>query len=124
MHEASLLHVVVAVQGATKFGGNELFLTANIRVAASDTVFGQAEVTRGVFPGGDATVRFVREAEWGQRDEPHVDRVGMERRRGQSASVWCKKLPLLGHRDRPKDRDRRVSGCGGDARLRSSGAGR
>ncbi len=57
--------VVVAVQGGTKFGGHEMFLAADIRVAASDTVFNQAEVTRGVFAWGGATVRFVREAGWG-----------------------------------------------------------
>lgn len=57
--------VVVAVQGGTKFGGHELFLSADVRVAASDTVFNQAEVTRGVFAWGGATVRFVREAGWG-----------------------------------------------------------
>jgi enoyl-CoA hydratase/carnithine racemase len=56
--------VVVAVQGATWFGGHELFLAADIRVAASDTNFNQGEVTRGVFPTGGATVRFVREAGW------------------------------------------------------------
>ena len=57
--------VIVAAQGGTKFGGHELFLAADIRVAASDTVFGQAEVTRGVFAWGGASVRFVREAGWG-----------------------------------------------------------
>lgn len=56
--------VVVAAHGGTKFGGHELFLAADLRVAASDTVFSQAEVMRGVFPGGGATVRFVREAGW------------------------------------------------------------
>jgi enoyl-CoA hydratase/carnithine racemase len=57
--------VVVAVQGGIKFGGHELFLAADIRVAASDSVFSQGEVTRGIFPAGGATVRFVREAGWG-----------------------------------------------------------
>lgn len=57
--------VVVAVQGGTKFGGHELFLAADVRVAASDVAFSQGEVTRGVFPGGGATVRFTREAGWG-----------------------------------------------------------
>jgi enoyl-CoA hydratase/carnithine racemase len=56
--------VVVAVQGATWFGGHELFLAADIRIAASDANFNQGEVTRGVFPAGGATVRFVREAGW------------------------------------------------------------
>jgi enoyl-CoA hydratase/carnithine racemase len=57
--------LVVAVQGGTQFAGHEYFLAADIRVAATDTVFRQAEVTRGTFPGGGATVRFTREAGWG-----------------------------------------------------------
>jgi enoyl-CoA hydratase/carnithine racemase len=57
--------LVVAVQGKTQGPGHELFLAADVRVAASDTVFGQAEVTRGHFPAGGATIRFVREAGWG-----------------------------------------------------------
>ena len=57
--------VVIAVHGGTKYLGHELFLASDIRVAANDTVFSQGEVTRGVFPGGGATVRFAREAGWG-----------------------------------------------------------
>jgi enoyl-CoA hydratase len=57
--------LVIAVQGGTQFVGHELFLAADIRVAASDTVFRQAEVTRATFPGGGATIRFPREAGWG-----------------------------------------------------------
>ena len=57
--------VVVAVQGATRTLGHEYFLAADIRVAASDTLFRQSEVTAGVFPAGGATVRFPREAGWG-----------------------------------------------------------
>jgi enoyl-CoA hydratase/carnithine racemase len=57
--------VVVAVQGATRTLGHEYFLAADIRVAASDTLFRQSEVTAGVFPAGGATVRFTREAGWG-----------------------------------------------------------
>jgi len=53
-----------AVQGKTLGAGHELFLDADIRVAASDTVFAQAEVTRGHFPAGGATIRFVHEAGW------------------------------------------------------------
>jgi enoyl-CoA hydratase/carnithine racemase len=56
--------VVVAVQGGVKFGAHELFLASDIRVAATDTRFSQGEVTRGVFPGGGATVRLVREIGW------------------------------------------------------------
>jgi enoyl-CoA hydratase len=57
--------LVVAVQGGTQFVGHEMFLAADIRVAASDTVFRQAEVTRATFPGGGGTIRFPREAGWG-----------------------------------------------------------
>lgn len=57
--------VVVAVHGGTKFGGHELFLACDIRVAASDAVFGQAEVTRGVFPGAGGAIRMSREVGWG-----------------------------------------------------------
>jgi enoyl-CoA hydratase/carnithine racemase len=57
--------VVVAVHGGTKYLGHELFLAADIRVAATDTVFSQGEVARGVFPGGGGTVRFPREVGWG-----------------------------------------------------------
>jgi enoyl-CoA hydratase/carnithine racemase len=56
--------VVVAVHGATRLGGHELFLAADIRVAAADTVFSQNEIARGGFPSGGATVRFTREAGW------------------------------------------------------------
>lgn len=57
--------LVAAAQGGTQFAGHEFFLAADIRVAATDTMFRQAEVTRGTFPGGGATVRFPREAGWG-----------------------------------------------------------
>ena len=57
--------VIAAVHGATKFIGHELFLAADLRVAATDTVFSQGEATRALFPAGGGTVRFVREAGWG-----------------------------------------------------------
>jgi enoyl-CoA hydratase len=57
--------VIVAVQGRASSVGDELVLAADIRVAAQDAVFGQLEVTRGVFPAGGATVRLTREAGWG-----------------------------------------------------------
>ncbi len=57
--------LVVAVQGRVTRIAHELFLAADLRVAAQDTVFNQGEVTAGSFPGGGATVRFVREAGWG-----------------------------------------------------------
>jgi enoyl-CoA hydratase/carnithine racemase len=57
--------VVVAIQGATNSVGHELALAADVRIAASDSQFAQLEVTNAVFPAGGATVRFTREAGWG-----------------------------------------------------------
>jgi enoyl-CoA hydratase len=57
--------LIVAVHGDTWNMADELFLVADIRVAAEDTNFGQDEVSHGRFPGGGATIRFPREAGWG-----------------------------------------------------------
>jgi enoyl-CoA hydratase len=56
---------VVVVHGDTWNLGHEIYLACDIRIAAADTRFGQDENTHGRFPGGGATVRFVREAGWG-----------------------------------------------------------
>jgi len=45
--------------------GIELMLAAGIRIAATTTRFAQMEVKRGIYPFGGATIRFVREAGWG-----------------------------------------------------------
>src|ERR1700730_2850522 len=57
--------VVVVAHGDTWNLGHELYLAGDIRIAAANTRFGQDENTHGRFPGGGATVRFVREAGWG-----------------------------------------------------------
>ena len=57
--------VVVVAHGDTWNLGHEIYLASDIRVAAANTRFGQDENTHGRFPGGGATVRFVREAGWG-----------------------------------------------------------
>ena len=57
--------LIAAVHGDTWNMAHELFLVADIRVAAANTNFGQDENTHGRFPGGGSTVRFVREAGWG-----------------------------------------------------------
>jgi enoyl-CoA hydratase/carnithine racemase len=56
--------LVVAVQGHVRRIAHELFLAADVRVAAEDAIFNQGEVTAASFPGGGASVRFVREAGW------------------------------------------------------------
>jgi enoyl-CoA hydratase len=57
--------LIVAVHGDTWNMAHELFLVADIRIATADTNFGQDENTHGRFPGGGSTIRFVREAGWG-----------------------------------------------------------
>jgi enoyl-CoA hydratase len=57
--------LIAAVHGDTWNMADELFLVADIRVAAANTNFGQDENTHGRFPGGGSTIRFVREAGWG-----------------------------------------------------------
>lgn len=57
--------VVVVVHGDTWNLGHEIYLACDVRIAAANTEFGQDENTHGRFPGGGATVRFVREAGWG-----------------------------------------------------------
>jgi enoyl-CoA hydratase/carnithine racemase len=57
--------LIVVVHGDTWNMAHEIHLGADIRIAASDTRYGQDENTHGRFPGGGATVRFVREAGWG-----------------------------------------------------------
>lgn len=57
--------VVVVAHGDTWNLGHEIYLACDVRIAAANTDFGQDENTHGRFPGGGATVRFVREAGWG-----------------------------------------------------------
>ncbi|WP_394841991.1 enoyl-CoA hydratase-related protein [Pendulispora brunnea] len=57
--------LVAVVHGDTWNMGHEIHLAADIRIAAANTRYGQDENTHGRFPGGGSTVRFVREAGWG-----------------------------------------------------------
>src|SRR5690349_3006253 len=50
--------VLAAVQGICLTIGIELLLATDLRVAASNTRFGQIEVKRGIYPVGGATLRF------------------------------------------------------------------
>ncbi|MCD4741679.1 MAG: crotonase/enoyl-CoA hydratase family protein [Desulfobacteraceae bacterium] len=57
--------MVMAVQGLCLTIGIELLLATDIRVAASDTRFGQLEIKRGIYPVGGATIRLMQEVGWG-----------------------------------------------------------
>ena len=57
--------LVMAVQGWCLTVGIELLLSADIRLAAEGTRFGQIEVNRGIFPFGGATIRLPEIAGWG-----------------------------------------------------------
>lgn len=57
--------LIAVVHGDTWNMGHELFLVADIRIASAETRFAQDENTHGRFPGGGSTVRFPREAGWG-----------------------------------------------------------
>jgi enoyl-CoA hydratase/carnithine racemase len=57
--------VIFALQGVCITIGVELMLAGDIRIAATDTRFGQIEVTRGIYPVGGATIRLVQEIGWG-----------------------------------------------------------
>jgi enoyl-CoA hydratase len=57
--------LVAAVQGWCLTLGIELLLASDIRIASADTRFSQLEVKRGIYPFGGATIRFPREAGWG-----------------------------------------------------------
>lgn len=57
--------VVAAAQGWCMTLGIELLLAADIRIAAGNTRFSQLEIKRGIYPFGGATLRFWREAGWG-----------------------------------------------------------
>ena len=57
--------MVSALQGICYTAGVELMLATDIRVAASNTRFGQIEVKRGIYPVGGGTVRWVQSIGWG-----------------------------------------------------------
>jgi enoyl-CoA hydratase/carnithine racemase len=56
--------IIFAVHGYCFTWGVEMMLNADIRVAASDTRFGQLEVLRGFFPCGGGTFRLARDIGW------------------------------------------------------------
>jgi len=130
--------VVVAVQGQVSRVAHELFLAADVRVAARDAVFNQGEVTAASFPAGGASVRFPREAGWGNAmrymltgDEWHAEeahRMGIgaplarRRREARPRDVAARVRPLV--RDGRSAGVRSVASGASRARLqRPLGAG-
>ena len=57
--------LVMAAQGWCLTIGIELLLSADIRLAAEGTRFGQIEINRGIFPFGGATIRLPEVSGWG-----------------------------------------------------------
>ncbi len=57
--------LIAVVHGDTWNMAHELHLVADIRIASADVEFAQDENTHGRFPGGGSTIRFTREAGWG-----------------------------------------------------------
>jgi enoyl-CoA hydratase len=57
--------VIVAVQGRCFTWGIELALAAELCIAATDTLFQQNEVSRGIFPFGGASFRMPQRFGWG-----------------------------------------------------------
>ena len=55
----------MAAHGYSLTIGIELLLSADIRLAAVGTTFGQIEINRGIFPFGGGTVRLPDVAGWG-----------------------------------------------------------
>jgi enoyl-CoA hydratase/carnithine racemase len=56
--------LVMAVQGICLTIGIELMLATDVRIAATDTRFGQIEIKRGIYPVGGGTVRLIQEIGW------------------------------------------------------------
>ena len=103
----------MVVHGDTWNMGHELHLVADLRVASADVRFGQDENTHGRFPGGGSTIRFPREAGWGNAmrymltgdhwGAEEAFRMGVSRRlpptrlrRWKRASRWPKRSPRAG----------------------------
>jgi len=62
--ERSHLVVLAAVHGAARAGGLEIALACDVIVAASSASFGDAHLSKGLLPGGGATVRLPRAIGW------------------------------------------------------------
>jgi enoyl-CoA hydratase len=99
--------IVAAAHGRCLTLGIELLLAADIRVAAATTRFAQIEVLRGIYPFGGATVRFPKQAGWGNAmrwiltgdefgaDEAH--RIGLVQELASDASAAHERALQIAH---------------------------
>lgn len=89
--------LVTAVQGWCFTLGIELLLASDVRIAARDAQFTQLEVQRGIYPFCGATLRFPREAGWGNAmrwlltgdafDAAEAHRIGLVQEIAESAAA-------------------------------------
>ena len=61
--------VIAAARGPVVAGGMEIMLACDLRVAAENSVFGLAEVRRGLVPTGGGVARIVRQVPWAKAAE-------------------------------------------------------
>ena len=104
--------LIAVVHGDTWNMAHELHLVADIRVASADVRFGQDENTHGRFPGGGSTIRFPREAGWGNAMRYMLtgDHWGAEEayRMGVIQEIAPNPATGAGSGDRARPEDRRV----------------
>ena len=118
--------MVMAAQGICYTIGLELMLAMDIRVASSDTRFGQIEVRRGIYPVGGATVRLHQEIGWGNAMRYLLDGRRDPCRRGAAPRPRAggdRAGPAVrpGPRDRGNDLEAGPPGCPGLACLGQAG---
>lgn len=99
--------VVAAAQGWCMTLGIELLLAADIRVAAETTRFSQLEIRRGIYPFGGATLRFWREAGWGNAmrwvltgdefDAAEAFRIGLVQELTQDGPTALQRATAIAH---------------------------
>ena len=103
--------LVVAIHGACLAGGLEVALNGDVIVAAERTLFGQPEVTRGLFAFGGGAIRWLQRTSWGNaqvhlltgdsitaEEAYRIGLTGRARRSRPGSRRWAPRpLPSWGH---------------------------